>query len=67
MFRFEERLEGKFEQECVEENCSSEELFEVFDDQDIYKVSWARYNQCKDVISKGLFQNWLPQVKDSDF
>jgi len=52
MFRFEERLEGKFEQECVEENCSSEELFEVFDDQDIYKVSWARYNQCKDVISK---------------
>ena len=57
MFRFEERLEGKFEQECVEENCSSEELFEVFDDQDIYKVSWARYNQCKDVISKGIFKN----------
>merc|ERR1712241_311222 len=49
---FEEVKKGNLERECIEEECSAHELFEVYDDESHPGIK--KYNDCKEAIEEVL-------------
>jgi len=40
------------ERECVEESCDDEELFEVYDNQDLFKTAKRQMDRCQEILEK---------------
>jgi len=51
MFRWEETQEGHLERECIEETCTSEELSETLDNEDITPKFRAKYDKCTEIVA----------------
>ncbi|CBY23586.1 unnamed protein product [Oikopleura dioica] len=49
---WEETKDGNLERECVEESCDDEELFEVYDNQDLFKTAKRQMDRCQEILEK---------------
>ena len=49
------------ERECIEESCNDDELFEVYDNQDLFRSAKRRMELCQDILE---LQNEMIQLHD---
>ena len=55
------------ERECVEESCDDEELFEVYDNQDLFQTAKKQMDLCREILEKiDEFAQRIPQSGDSE-
>ena len=45
---------GNFERECIEENCDTEELAEVFDNVEVSEPIQQKYDKCSKIVTAGI-------------
>jgi hypothetical protein len=55
------------EHECVEESCDDEELFEVYDNQDLFQTAKRQMDRCQEILEKiDEFAQKIPQSGDAE-